>query len=163
MTGKTYAYVGPPHLLAVLSDPPPRAEISRAKDLADWAAQAARYESLPDGTVPATYVIDPEQRLWLADRRSEHVACARGGPVLMAGELFCRLVPGGCFVETASNLSTGYCPAPEYAVLAAVLDRLQVSHPGAFEPACEFRHCACGQINVIKDGDLVCAVCGQQL
>jgi hypothetical protein len=34
--------------------------------------------------VECTYVVDTEGRLWLCDRHSEHVAFARGRPVLAA-------------------------------------------------------------------------------
>jgi hypothetical protein len=56
-----------------------------------------------------TFVVDEHGSLLIADRRSEHVACACGRPVLSAGEMFVR---GGEVVEV-SNQSTGYCPEPE--------------------------------------------------
>jgi hypothetical protein len=36
-------------------------------------------------------VIDAKGNLLLAERCSEHVACAGGGPVLSAGEIFFRV------------------------------------------------------------------------
>lgn len=43
------------------------------------------YRCLDQETV--TFVIDLDGKLRLADRNSEHVACAGGGPVLAAGEM----------------------------------------------------------------------------
>lgn len=158
-----YNYIGPVKLLESLSNPSPRFLISNRADLLSWASNHLR-EELADGTVPATYIIDPKEMLWIADRRSEHVICARGGSILMAGEIFIGVAKGRVWVERISNQSTGYCPAPDYQVLQIVLDRLGINHPGQFEPACEFRQCSnCGQINLIKEDDYTCAVCGNEL
>ena len=56
------------------------------------------------------FVIDLTGTLRLAPRRSEHVACAGGGPVLSAGEIVFRRERGGWTVGEVSNQSTGYCP-----------------------------------------------------
>ncbi len=44
-------------------------------------------DQMPDGTAVASFVITMNHELALAPRRSEHVACASGGPVLSAGEI----------------------------------------------------------------------------
>jgi len=60
-----------------------------------------------------TFVIDQSGTLLVADRQSEHVACAGRQPVLSAGEM--TFLVSGKVVEMAevSNQSTGYCPEPE--------------------------------------------------
>lgn len=110
-------------------------------------------------------MIDPAGCLRLADRRSEHVACAGGGYVLSAGELFLRRDGEADEVIEASNQSTGYCPEPEsWPAVAAALDRLGVVHPGRFTTAVTFRRCErCAQRNLVKDGWFVCGVCGADL
>jgi hypothetical protein len=55
----------------------------------------------PDGLIPVTFVVDEQGHLRVADRRSEHVACAGGGSVRSAGELF-LLITEGVSVEEAT-------------------------------------------------------------
>ena len=99
--------------------------------------------------------------LRLASRRSEHVACASGAPVLAAGEIFFE----SAHASEISNLSTGYCPEPAcWRAVAAALDRADIPHSGRFTSAFEFRRCpACGERNVIKDAVFTCAVCDEDL
>jgi hypothetical protein len=73
----------------------------------------------------ATFVIDLNGDLLVADRRSEHVACAGGGPVLSAGEMFFLVEEDRVEVTDVSNQSTGYCPEPSsWPGVAAALDRI---------------------------------------
>ena len=128
--------------------------------LSEGYGPAARKE-----LIAATFVIDAEGRLRLADRHSEHVACASGNPVLSAGEMFFASAREIIVVEEVSNLSTGYCPEPRswYAVGEA-LDWLGVSHPGRFTTEVVFRRCPeCGERNVVKDAWFECQVCGGEL
>ena len=64
-----------------------------------------------------------------------------------------------------SNLSTGYCPSPDcWPSVERALDEAGLAHPGAFTEPCDFRRCtACGERNVVRDGWLVCGVCGVDL
>ena len=64
-----------------------------------------------------------------------------------------------------SNLSSGYCPEPDsWDAVARVLDALGISHPGRFTSEIQFRKCEhCSERNVVKDGSLVCQVCGHNL
>jgi hypothetical protein len=105
--------------------------------------------------------------LWIADRHSEHIACARGGPVLSAGELTFQIDRRTKQVEVVAvtNQSTGFCPEPEsLPAVAAALDGLGIEHPGEFTTAMIFRRCAnCGTTNVVKDGWFECAICGREL
>jgi hypothetical protein len=112
-----------------------------------------------------TYVVDTAGRLWVSDRHSEHVACARGGAVLGAGELILRITRDDISIDSVSNQSTGYCPEPDCwpAVRQALLDAgLRV--PSAFTHAFEFRRCvSCATINVLKDGMPDCPNCDTEL
>src|SRR5262249_31051208 len=119
----------------------------------------------PGGLLAATFVIDDQEGLRIADRRSEHVACAGSGPVRAAGELFLRVEGGEVEVVEVSNQSTGYCPEPEsWPAVAAALARAGVPHPGRFTTEVVFRRCGrCGQRNIVKDGWFVCGVCGAEL
>ena len=100
----------------------------------------------------------------LADRRSEHVACAGGRPVLAAGEITFDMT-SGVEVVAVSNQSTGYCPGPEsWPAVAECLARAAMAAPAGFEPCCVFRRCrACEAVNIVKDDLYECAVCGAEL
>lgn len=160
---RRYGYVGP----AELRDLPPVAVawIRSRDDLAAWLAARPRGERAE----PFTFVVDLGGMLRLAPRRSEHVACAGGRPVLAAGEMgFATGESGfaaGWRVDRVSNQSTGYCPGPEcWPAVAAALDAAGIPHPGGFTDAVVFRRCAaCGQRNIVHDGDFACAVCDTPL
>lgn len=98
----------------------------------------------------------------MADRRSEHVACAGGEAVLAAGEL---TVDERGEVLEANNQSTGYCPEPScWTALAAALDAAGIPRPPALTRAFCFRRCeSCGERNLVKDRWFECALCGAPL
>jgi hypothetical protein len=148
-----YHYAGPADLLQRWAGLPRGHAVRSPADLTAWLA--GRPEAW------ATFVVDAAGVLLLADRRSEHVACAGGCPVRAAGEML--LAPGT--IREVSNLSTGYCPPVScWPAVAAAATAALLTHPGGFTQAIEFRHCgACGQRNVVKDGWLVCGVCGAAL
>jgi hypothetical protein len=78
-----------------------------------------------------TFVVDEQGSLLVADRRSEHVACSGGRPVLSAGEMFFSVSDVGIEVVGVSNQSTGFCPEPEsWPAIAAALDRIDIPQPG---------------------------------
>src|SRR5262249_13066838 len=112
----------------------------------------------------ATFVIDPDGSLLIADRRSEHVACAGGGPVRSAGEIT-FVIGAGVEVVEVSNQSLGYCPLPEsWPAVADAISRAGLAPPEGFALACDFRRCvACGSLNVVKGGEYECAVCAAEL
>jgi hypothetical protein len=149
---RTYRYVGLAEVLAA------------AGPLNMGRATLAR-EDIPGGDEPFTFVIDLEGTLRLAPRRSEHVACAGGRPVLSAGEITFERGAQGPEVTSASNQSTGYCPEPSsWPAVAAALDRIGVSHPGRFTDEFTFRRCPrCGERNLVRDDDFGCAICGADL
>ncbi len=163
MSGKLYLYVGPEEIRSRWATGPGGRVIESPEDLRTWLT---RHRPSKSGDwIAATFVIDPDGRLRLADRRSEHVACAGGGPVLSAGEKFFSAAGDALVVEEVTNLSIGYCPEPEsWPVVGDALDRLGVVHPGRFTTEVIFRLCPrCGERNVVKDGWFACQVCGGEL
>lgn len=119
-------------------------------------------------SIVATFVVDERGALWLADRHSEHVHCARGLDVQAAGEIEIARddAKSRARVVAITNQSTGYCPEPDtsWAAIRDALDRAQIAHPDAFTARFEFRQCPrCAQINVIKDDDFSCACCNTTL
>jgi hypothetical protein len=161
---KLYHYVGPEQIRQRVAIVQTGTPINSADDLRGWLRLTGQQ---PDrhGLVAVTFVVEETTGLRVADRRSEHVACAGGYPVLSAGELFFRITETNLAVAEASNQSTGYCPEPEsWPAVAAALDRVGIPHPGRFTQAVIFRRCpACGQRNLVKDGAFVCGVCGTEL
>jgi hypothetical protein len=147
---KRYAYVGPEGIRAAALSAESGAVIRTTADLARWMERTA------------TFVVGEDGWLRLADRRSEHVACAAGRPVLAAGEV---TFSSDGRVVAISNLSTGYCPEPEsWSAVAAALERAGVAHPGRFTDAFTFRRCpACGERNLVKEDVFVCALCDAEL
>jgi hypothetical protein len=161
---RLYHYIGPAEIMARVAGRPAGTRIDAAADLARWAGDTAQR---PDrgGLLTATFVIDAGGHLRVADRRSEHIACAGGGPVLSAGELFFSLSGDRIELVGVSNQSTGFCPeAASWPAVAAALDQAGSRHPGRFTTEITFRRCeACGERNVVKDGWFVCGVCGAEL
>lgn len=163
MRGKLYQYVGPEVIRSRSAVQPCGWIIKSPDDLRTWLT--SDHPSRAGGFVAATFVIDPEGMLRLANRRSEHVACAGDGTVLSAGEMFFSAAGEALVVEDVSNLSTGYCPEPEsWAAVGEALDQIGVLHPGRFTTEVVFRRCPrCGERNVVKDGWFACQVCGGEL
>jgi hypothetical protein len=155
-----YAYVGPPEI-AERPRGEPGAAIAGTADLERWLL--AHPEAEAEG---ATYVVDLAGRLRLAARRSEHIDCAGGGPVLAAGEIrFARAADRRFVVREVSNQSTGYCPDPDcWPAVARALAAAGLDAPGSFTRAFVFRRCpACAQINLVKDDWFACAACDAEL
>ncbi len=156
-----YKYVGPPEILARSRSAPKGVPITSVDDLRAWLNAAGHS---PDSQIVATFVIDVDGCLRIANRRSEHVACAGGEAVLSAGEIGFQ-VGDEIEVVDVSNQSTGYCPEPEsWPQVALALDRIPLDHPRKFTHEIVFRRCpSCDQINIVKDGWLVCLACGKEL
>jgi hypothetical protein len=161
---KVYRYVGPAVIASRVAGRPGGTRIDSATDLVRWCVATGQ---VPDrgGLIAVTFVIDAEGQLLVADRHSEHVACASGRPVLSAGEMFLSIAGERVEVAELSNQSTGYCPEPEsWPAVAAALDWAGISHPERFTTEITFRRCeACGERNVVKDGWFVCGICGADL
>lgn len=158
-----YRYIGPSDLKALGQDVTQRVFIGGISDVLAWID--SKQSPQRDSVFVATFIVDCENKLWIADRHSEHVACARGGDVLSAGEIVFERYGQVVVVTDVSNQSTGYCPEPEsWPAVAAALDKAGIRHPHGFTQKFIFRLCeGCGQTNVVKEGDFTCAVCGTEL
>jgi hypothetical protein len=162
--GKVYHYVGPHDLQQLLSRPSDRTQILQPDDVLTWIGKT-RQEVGRDQSVTATFIVDAAGQLWIADRRSEHIACAAGQPVLAAGEITFAIEGQNVIVSEVTNQSTGYCPEPEaWPEVAATLDKIGLAHPPACTTTYIFRLCSrCGTTNIVKEDFYVCGVCDAEL
>src|SRR5262245_42017436 len=154
---RRYQYVGPEAIRERSATAPTGMRIASPGDLMEWLSVSGQ-EPDPAGRFALTYLVNEQGELVVADRRSEHIACSGGGPVLSAGELFLAVSGTDVEVVEVSNQSTGFCPEPEsWPAVSAALDRVGVPHPGRFTLEVIFRRCPrCGERNVVKDGWFVC-------
>jgi len=161
---KHYTYAGPERIRKASEGLPKGKQILAQEDVIAWIEETHQ-ELDYDQRVIATFVIDEEGFLAVADRHSEHVACAGGEAVLSAGELTFEIAEGKVSVPLATNQSTGYCPDPDsWPAVQRALDRAQIAHPDGFTTEFIFRRCkSCGTLNIIKDGWYVCAECDADL
>jgi hypothetical protein len=161
---KLYQYVGPAHLAKHAKDNSPRFHIETATGAAAWVAEQSGVAS--DVTLTVTFLVLSDG-LWVADRHSEHVACARGAAVLSAGEMTFRLDRARKRVDViwVTNQSSGFCPEPEsWPAVEGALEAAGIAHPGGFSAEIIFRLCTkCASTNIVKDGWFECAVCGAEL
>ena len=161
---QVYRYIGPQRI-ADRAHPSDRGTSIRSPgDVAHWARESGQQPDA-DGCVIATFVVDLSGTLLVADRRSEHVACAGGQQVRSAGEMTFDLSGPTARVAGVSNQSTGYCPEPEsWPAVAAALGAAGLDAPPGFALACVFRRCVgCGMRNLVKGGVFECGVCGRDL
>jgi hypothetical protein len=158
---RCYQYVGPEHVRTAAANAPGGTPIGSRDALARWISAQAK--DVDGAAITATFVVTLDGALRVANRRSEHVACAAGQPVLSAGEM--RFSLDGARVVSASNLSTGYCPEPaSWSAVADALDRAGIAHGPRFDDEMTFRRCPrCGERNLVKDNWFVCAVCDAEL
>jgi hypothetical protein len=161
---RTYRYVGPNQLADRSTGSPPGTVVESSRDILNWVKRSGQVNDR-SGRITATFVVDTEGRLRLADRHSEHVACAGGGPVLAAGEITLGIRGSSVGAEEVTNQSTGYCPEPEsWPAVAAAPRAIGVMSPDGYTAELLFRRCPRrGQINVVKDRSFECAVCGTAL
>src|SRR5215218_5664789 len=164
MQPRQYSYVGPAEIRQRTRRGSHCIHVTSVADLLAWSPTFLP-SGRPHGTFTVTFIIDTDQQLWVADRRSEHVACADGEDVLAAGEITFERAGNQIRTTEVTNQSTGYCPEPScWSVTSRVLARLGISHPPHFTPAFEFRRCdRCGATNLIKDSSFECAVCKSPL
>ena len=155
-----YHYIGPPELRGSVSE---RRLIQKPSDVCDWVSQTKQRPQ--HGLIVATFIISVDGHLWIADRHSEHVACAAGQPVLSAGEMTFAIDGKQVSVVEASNQSLGYCPEPfSWPTVAAALDNSVLPRPPDFTSAYVIRRCdACQSKNIVKNGVYECGVRGQSL
>jgi hypothetical protein len=161
---RLYSYVGPTEIAAKLRDSSPGTPIHSIIDVLQWI-RVTGAELDESGTVTATFVVDENGILRLADRRSEHYACAAGGPVQSAGEITFSVTGGNVVVVWITNQSTGYCPEPEsWPAVEAALKLAGIAAPCGFSQVMLFRRCRnCGSINIVKDAVFACEVCSLAL
>ncbi|MET9600203.1 hypothetical protein [Streptomyces sp. NPDC006459] len=162
LRGRSYRYVGPAEPMELVRPGAAGRCIRSAADFAQWAAGLPAAEL----SEPFTFVVDTTGVLRLAPRRSEHVVCAGGGPVLSAGEIGFGRESGRWVVRTVSNQSAGYCPDTDsWPAVAAALDAAGLGRPpGGFTHEVVFRRCpACGQLNIVRDEHYVCVFCDGSL
>ncbi|MFE5804412.1 hypothetical protein [Streptomyces sp. NPDC056491] len=161
LQGRSYRYVGPAELRALIRPGAEGRGIRSAADFEDWISGRPGAEL----SEPFTFVVDAAGVLRLAPRRSEHVVCAGGGPVLSAGEMGFGRESGRWVVRTVSNQSTGYCPdAASWPAVADALATAGIGHPAGFTHEVVFRRCpACRELNIVREGDFVCVFCDASL
>ncbi len=154
---RRYRYVGPEEIRQACEK---RAEGYQILCVTDLLACLEGAEPTYGDSHVMTFVIDCETVLRIADRHSEHVACAGGGEVRSAGEMTFALADGPEVTEV-TNQSTGYCPEPtSWPAVEAALERAGLPHPGRFTSEMVFRRCQdCGQRNIVKEGDFTCGAC----
>lgn len=160
---RLYRYVGPEAIREAVAGAPEGAIIGSAQALEAWGREHGAGAS---ASVTVTFVIDAQGRLRVADRSSEHVACAAGGPVWSAGELTLeREGARGWVIVDISNQSTGFCPEPSsWPEVEQALTAAGLSHPGRFTRAFDFVRCeVCGALVLLKDDWFVCPVCDADL
>ncbi|WP_141580923.1 hypothetical protein [Actinomadura sp. WMMA1423] len=158
---RRYSYVGPPEFLATVRPGNAGRRIASPAEFTSWLATRDEDELAE----PFTFVVDLDGVLHLAPRRSEHVVCAGGEPVLSAGEITFA-GPGGRWAVTGvSNQSTGYCPDPDsWPAVGDALERAGLEHPGRFTDPMVFRRCPeCQERNLVKEGHFFCALCDAEL
>ena len=111
MPPRLYNYVGPNEIKVVALREVKRFRIQSIPELVS-CIQTLSPNSRLNNSLICTFTIDTHGELWLADRRSEHVACAGGEDVLAAGEMTFVQAGAGFEVIEVTNQSTGYCPQP---------------------------------------------------
>jgi len=159
MSLREYRYVGSKEIAQQASAPIERLEPASASDLVRWLEARRVHDAM------FTFVVDEGGALWVSDRNAEHVACARGRPVLAAGEIELRLHGSAVEVISVTNQSTGYCPEPAcWPAVAAALLRIGIVAPSGFTHSFLFRRCTkCQTTNILKPEFPECPVCGDQL
>ena len=157
-----YQYVGPQNLLTLVSGEV--GPMNTVEDLQD-ALKVISGTNFGRESSTVTFVVGLDGLLRVADRHSEHVACAGGKPILSAGEMTFNWENGELFVENVTNQSTGYCPEPEsWPYVQQAIKSIGLRCPDRFEPELIFRRCPkCDQTNLVKDSYFYCAVCNSEL
>ena len=161
---KSYKYVGPIDLLELVKTVSKGVKVSSHLDVIHWVKDTDQ-EIDHDSQVIATYIVDLDNNLLIADRHSEHVVCAGGEDVLSAGEITFSVEGSTVKVIEVTNQSTGYCPEPEsWPYVKEALDKAELESPDSFGREYIFRRCEkCGLLNVVKENWFVCVGCDEDL
>lgn len=155
-----YHYVGRKEIADRVARVPPGMRVESPNDVLTWIRQTQDHPS-SHLSMTTTFVVDEDGWLRIADRHSEHVACAGGRPVRSAGEMTFHATAGEVCVSRVTNQSTGYCPDPNsWPAVQQALKRAGLAAPDEFSQAFLFRRClGCHTVNLIKDGNYECTVC----
>lgn len=158
---KKYKYVGPPEILQRVKPAFRGFPIEKMEDILKWIK--ATKQITHHRFLTATFVIDLEGKLLVADRHSEHVQCAEGQQVLSAGEITFFVSKNEIEVTELSNQSTGYCPhVNSFAHAKNALDKIGIEHPDEFTNPIVFGFCKnCEKYSIVKEGYEECGVCEQ--
>ena len=161
---RLYQYVGSSAFIPAPDQFPPRLRLDDLDELKSWMVENRDQIDLEE-CIPATYIVDDVGHFWIADRGSEHVACARVGKVQAAGEVFFSGLEEVPYIDRITNQSTGYCPeASCWSAVLEAFEAINIPFPENFDPAFEFRNCeSCGTLNLIKEDYFVCMCCGAEL
>ncbi len=160
-----YTYIGPKEFLNLVDKKLIGRKVKSKYDILDWIISTEQELNI-NNEVIATFIIDLEQNLRINDRRSEHVVCAGGLPVLSAGEITFKKDTNNLIVSEISNQSTGYCPdaAKSWSHINKALCNLGIDYPVYFTTIMIFRICKnCKSINLVKDEYFFCAICDSKL
>jgi hypothetical protein len=160
-----FDYVSSEEIGLAVAGYPRGTTIQSIADLKTWMRDTCDRETIDRKLVVATFVIDLDGNLLLADRHSEHVACAGGAAVLSAGEIFISWEKDGLEISDITNQSTGYCPdLASLQHVEAASSKIPIARPSSFTAEFTFRRCGnCDRVNIIKDDIFVCAVCDSPL
>ncbi|RKZ79532.1 MAG: hypothetical protein DRR19_24825 [Candidatus Parabeggiatoa sp. nov. 1] len=89
---KQYRYVGPDDLRELISPDNCGTPIQRPQDILNWIKWINPKRQHHDEVI-ATFIINTDGFLCLADRHTEHLVCAGGCAVLSAGEMTFSINP----------------------------------------------------------------------
>jgi hypothetical protein len=162
---KIYKYVGPKETFKSVKHFPKGVIIHSRTHEIDWIKNTEQKIDY-DASVIATFVIDEDGSFRIADRHSEHVACAGRLKVYSAGEVTFEIIDDDKIsIPRITNQSTGYCPEPEsWKAVENAINETGIAQPGHFTSEFIFRRCnVCGSINIVKDGWFFCIECDAEL
>ena len=161
---KIYKYLGKPENKIKSQIASNREIVRKPEDVLIWLKKN-KYKISESKTITATFIINKDEEMWIADRNSEHILCAKGRDVLSAGEITFCLIRNKVIVSDITNQSTGYCPEPDsWSYVSKTLDDIGLEHPDFFTEVFQFRFCYhCSSINIVKDNWFFCAVCNASL
>jgi hypothetical protein len=122
-------------------------------------------ESVGPFTFVVGFVVGTDGALRPAPRRSEHVACAGGEPVLGAGEISLTREAGRRVVGDVGNHSTGYRPdISSWPAVAQALRRAGLDRPSGFTHEVALRRCPGRRAHsIVREDDFVCVFRGTDL
>lgn len=159
---KRYSYIGDPSFIP--KELPPRVLLDGIDAISTWIDDHLEEVDL-ENNIAATFIVDTEFNLWIAERSSEHVACARLEDVYSAGEIFLSGSGKSAFIDHITNQSTGYCPELDsWPAVAKALSDTGIDFPDGFDPEFVFRRCpGCNQLNIVREDFFVCTMCDADL